>query len=639
MSDLFLDSSAVGYRRRGRILAFAAVVGVLGLLIQLANLQLFEGHRLSEVSTQNFERTVMLPAERGTIYDRRGRVLAFHRPSFDLYVTPAQVKDVDALIEGLRRVTDLDELEYVRLTERVIQPRGMWRHRAVRVARDIDRRRVALVEGLRARLDGLSVRVRYQREFPFGTLGAHLLGYLGKPTAAELKADAEGRYQADSMIGRFGLERRYESTLSGSDGYERYAVNARGARQRGGWADRAMEPIITREPPVAGHDLHLSVDLDVQRILVRALRDYQAGAAVVLDPRDGSVRGIVSKPSFDPNAWSGRLTAEKKRAVDENPFLPMLDKSVHAFFPGSVYKVVTALAGLEEGILDPDLRVDSPGSYTFGNRVFHCHKRSGHGLIDLDDAMAASADVYFYRLGEQLGIETLARYGRALGFGTRPGLGINGESPGMVPTRAHHHEKTKGGFQQGFALSTAVGQGDVRASPLQVALAYGAFANGGTLYAPRIVETVRDRAGNVVNAVGPRTVATVPGAERHVPIINRSLERAVNDQKRGTGTLAAVADLNVAGKTGTAQVREIIRGRGRQAVKRFRDRDHAWFAAFAPYHEPRIVVVIFLEHGGSGGKNAAPLAKEIIEAYHRRVEPILGDRSAEGPTSAPVESP
>ena len=383
MSNLFLDSSAVGYRRRGRLLAVAAVLGVLGLVVQLGHLQLMEGTNLNQVSTRNFERTIKLPAERGTIYDRRGRVLAYHRPSFDLYVTPAQVKDVDALIEGLRRVTSLDELEYVRLTERVTQPRGMWRHRAVRVARDIDRKRVALVEGLRARLHGLSVRVRYQREFPFGAKGAHLLGYLGKPTAAELKADAEGRYQADSMIGRFGLERRYETVLAGRDGYERYAVNARGARQRGGWADRAMEPVITREPPIAGHDLHLSIDMDVQRILIRALRDYQAGAAVVLDPRDGSIRGMVSKPSFDPNDWSGRLTADKKRAVDENPFLPMLDKSVHAFFPGSVYKIVTALGGLEEGILDPDLRVDSPGSYTFGNRVFHCHKRGGHGLIDL----------------------------------------------------------------------------------------------------------------------------------------------------------------------------------------------------------------------------------------------------------------
>jgi len=400
-----------------------------------------------------------------------------------------------------------------------------------------------------------------------------------------------------------------------------------------------MEPVITREPPVAGHDLHLSVDLDVQRILIRALRDYQTGAAVVLDPRDGRLRGIVSKPAFDPNAWSGRLTADKKRAIDENPFLPMLDKSVHAFFPGSVYKIVTALAGLEEGLLDPTLRVDSPGSYTFGDRVFHCHKRGGHGLIDLDDAMAASADVYFYRLGERLGIETLARYGRALGFGSRPGLGINGESPGLVPTRAHHHEKTKGGFQQGFALSTAVGQGDVRASPLQIALAYGAFANGGTLYAPQVVETVRDRAGAVVNAFGPQSVGEVPGAQVQVPIINRALERAVNDRKRGTGTLAAVSGVTVAGKTGTAQVREIIRGRGRQAVKRFRDRDHAWFAAFAPYEEPRIVVVVFLEHGGSGGKNAAPVAQAIIEAYHRRVEPILGDGPTSAPTSAAVGSP
>jgi penicillin-binding protein 2 len=400
-----------------------------------------------------------------------------------------------------------------------------------------------------------------------------------------------------------------------------------------------MEPVITREAPKAGHDIHLSIDMDVQRILIRALGSYESGAAVVIDPRDGTLRGIISKPSFDPNAWSGRLTAEGKRAIDENPFLPMLDKSVHAFFPGSVYKIVTALGGLEEGILDPALEVESPGSYTFGDRVFHCHKRAGHGAIDLDDAMAASADVYFYQLGEKLGIEVLAHYGRALGFGAKPGLAINGESAGLVPTRAHHHEKTKGGFQQGFALSTAVGQGDVRASPLQVALAYGAFANGGTLYGPRIVETVRDRAGTVLTSNSPRQVARVPGAETQVPIINRALERVVNDPKRGTGTLAAVRGITIAGKTGTAQVREIVRGRGRQTIKRFRDRDHAWFAAFAPYEAPRLVVVVFLEHGGSGGRNAAPVAREIMEAYHESVEPLLPTAPATSQPSDTLEGP
>ncbi len=623
MSDVYLDSSAVGYRARARRLTWVAVGAFAVLFLRLGHLQLLEGDELEAASTRNFVRTVVLPADRGTIYDRKGRVLAVNRPSFDLYVTPAQVKDLDGLIAGLREVLELDELDLVRLRERIEEPRGMWRFRAIRIERDIDRKRVAVAEALRARVDGLSIRVRYQREYPEGRVGAHLVGYLGKPTAAELEKDVEGRYRADSMLGRFGLERRFESVLAGRDGFERYVVDARGARQDDGWGERAMAAIQSARPPERGHDIMLTVDIEVQRILHDALADYESGAAVVIDPRDGTVRGILSKPSFDPNLWSGRLTTEHKREVDESPYHPMLDKSVHAYFPGSVYKVVTALAALEEGILDPEEPVESPGSYEYGNRTFHCHKRSGHGSVDLNGAMAASADVYFYRLGETMGIDTLARYARRFGFGDRPGLGINGEQSGIVPTRAHHDTHTKGGFQHGLALSTAIGQGDVRTAPLQVALAFGALANGGTLYRARVVDHIRTEEGRVVSRYDSKPVGVLEAEEDHVLAVNRSLERAVNDAELATGHLAAVAGGRVAGKTGTAQVRQIVRGHMRQAVNRFQDRDHAWFAAFAPYEAPKLVVVVFLEHGGSGGKDAAPVARRIIEAYHQRVEQVF----------------
>lgn len=622
MSDVYLDSSIVGYRHRARRLMIVAI-GVFAMLIgRLAYLQGVEGDDLQQASTRNYVRTVMLPADRGTLYDRNGKVLAINRPSFDLYVTPAQVEDVDALIEGLRTVIDLDELDAVRLREQVQEPRGMWRYRAARVARDIDRQRVALAEALRSRIDGISIRVHYQREYPEGEIGAHLVGYLGKPRPDEVATHGD-RYNADSMLGRFGLERRFEDVLAGHNGYERYAVDARGARQDGGWSVSALDDMVTRRAPRRGHDVRLTVDVEVQRILAAALAPYESGAAVVMDPRDGSIRGIISKPSFDPNAWSGRLTPEAKQAIDENPYNPMLDKAVHAYFPGSVYKVVTALAALEEGILDADEPIDSPGAYEYGNRIFHCHKRSGHGAVDLDAAMAASADVYFYKLGEQLGIDTLAVHARRFGFGEKPGLGINGESAGEVPTRDFHDKHTRGGFQHGLALSTAIGQGAVRTSPVQMAAAYAALANGGTVFEARIVDRITTQDGETVTAFPPRPVRDLQATDAHLAAVNQSLERAVNDPKLATGHLAAVVGGRVAGKTGTAQVRNIVRGHLSQDVKRFRDRDHAWFAAFAPYENPKLVVVVFLEHGGSGGKDAAPVAREIIEAYHQRIEPIF----------------
>ncbi|MCB9541274.1 MAG: penicillin-binding protein 2 [Myxococcales bacterium] len=627
MSDVYLDSSIVGYRHRARRLMIAAIGVFVVLIGRLAWLQVVEGDDLQAASTRNYVRTVMLPADRGTIYDRNGKVLAVNRPSFDLYVTPAQVEDIDALIDGLRQVIDLDELDAVRLREQVEEPRGMWRYRAVRVARDIDRQRVALAEALRARVDGISIRVHYQREYPEGPIGAHLVGYLGKPRPEEITAQGD-RYTADSMLGRFGLERRFEDVLAGHNGYERYAVDARGARQEGGWSVSALHDMVTRRPPRRGHDLRLTVDIEVQRILIDALAQYESGAAVVMDPRDGSILGIVSKPAFDPNEWSGRLTREAKQAIDENPYNPMLDKAVHAYFPGSVYKVVTAIAALEEGILDPDEPIDSPGAYEYGNRVFHCHKRSGHGQVDLDGAMAASADVYFYRLGEQLGIDTLAVYARRFGFGEKPGLDINGESAGEVPTRDFHEKHTRGGFQHGLALSTAIGQGAVRTSPVQMATAYAALANGGTVYEARVVDRITTQDGETVTAFPPRSRGSLQATEGHLAAVNHSLERAVNDEKLATGHLAAVVGGRIAGKTGTAQVRKIVRGHLSQNVKRFRDRDHAWFAAFAPYESPKLVVVVFLEHGGSGGKDAAPVAREIIEAYHQRIEPIFETTAA-----------
>jgi penicillin-binding protein 2 len=622
MSDVYLDSSAIGYRLRARRLMAVVVLVFVVFVGRLVQLQIIEGDDLAQASENNFIRTEVLPADRGAIFDRQLRPLAVNRPAFDLYVTPAQVKHQAALLEGLRDVLGLDELDLDRLREKLDQPRGIARYQPVRVRRDIDRESVARAEALRAQVDGISIRVEQQRAYPRGDVGAHLVGYLGRPRPEEVAAGDPMRFREGAMVGRAGLEQRYEDTLAGRNGLERFVVNARGARAADQRALGAVDDVV-REQPVPGSDLVLTVDTEVQALLLQALSRFESGAIVAVDPRDGSVLGIVSKPTFDPNLWSGRLPPEVKQAVDENPYKPMIDKSVHSFFPGSVYKVVTALAALEENAIEADTEVDSPGSYEFGNRIFHCHKLSGHGHLDLSGALAASADVYFYKLGERLGIDTLATYATRFGFGLKTSLRINGESPGIVPTRAWHEEQTPGGYQFGLALSTAIGQGDVRTTPLQMALAYAALANGGTLYAPRIVDRVQSSDGKVLQKMAPQVIGTLGASPEHIAAIVAGLERTVADTEIGTGTLAAVPYGRVAGKTGTAQVRDIIRARFVDKVKDFRDRDHAWFAGFAPVESPRIVVVVFLEHGGTGGKEAAPVARAVLEGYHQRIEPIF----------------
>jgi penicillin-binding protein 2 len=622
MSDVYLDSSAIGYRLRAQRLMAVVVLVFLVFVGRLVQLQVLEGDSLKRSSEENFIRTEVLSADRGALFDRHQRLLAGNKASFEVFVTPASVKKPAALLEGLREVLELDALDLDKLREKIVEPRGVWRYQPVRIMRDVDRSRVARVEALRAQFDGLSIEVRQQRDYPHGELGAHLLGYLGRPTAEEAAQDGR-RMPADVMVGRFGLEQRYEDVLAGRHGFERFVVNARGGRASDQRALGAVDEIV-REAPVPGNDVVLTVDVEVQALLVEALTRFESGAAVVLDPRDGSILGMVSKPSFDPNQWSGRLPPEAKQAIDDNPYKPMIDKSIRSYFPGSVYKVVTALAGLEEGIIQAGDEVESPGFYEFGNRIFHCHKRSGHGEINLAEALAASADVYFYKLGERLGIDTLSTYALRFGFGRRTGLLINGESAGLVPTRAFHDEETPGGYQFGLALSTAIGQGDVRTTPLQMALAYAAIANGGTVFAPRIVDRIQSADGKVVARYESQAVGKLGASAEHLRSIVEGLEMAVADTEIGTAVQSAIPGVRIAGKTGTAQVRDIDRARMTgDKVKDFRERDHAWFAAFAPVEAPRLVVVVFLEHGGTGGKDAAPVARKILEGYHARIEPVF----------------
>ena len=616
-----------------RLLKVAIIIALVFCVFlgRLIHLQIIRYDRLISEAADNYTNEEILVADRGTIYDRRGRVLAVNRPTFDLYLTSGKVKDPERLLVGLTEVLELDALGQLQMRDRLFTTDRQQKYRAFRIGRDLTRERVSQAEGIGAQFGGLTVKVAYQRTYPEGEIGAHLVGYLGRPNAKEL---ADRKVRAHQMVGRFGVERYYESFLQGEDGYERFVVDAKGNKQTQGWAAHAMKRVAVQRAPTRGQDLLLSVDAQVQQMLYRSLDGYESGSVVVMDPRTGELLGMVSKPSFDPNLWSGRLPSKVKERIDANPYKPLLDKSVKSFFPGSIYKVVTALAAMEEGILDPELPIESPGAYEYGNRIFHCHKLSGHGRVDLDGAMAASADVYFYKLGERLGIDKLAVYARHFGFGERM-LNFNGESAGIVPTREYHDHYTRGGFQHGLSLSSAIGQGAVQTTPLQMAIGFSTLANHGIVYRPQLLLQTQDIRGNVTQKMTPEVVRRLNADPHHVNLVRRSLERAVNDPKRATGYRAAVPMGRVAGKTGTAQVKTIVRGHKRQRVQRWQDRDHAWFAAFAPYESPRVTVVVFLEHGGSGGKDAAPVARQIIEGYHQEIEPIF-DTQAQLNTSSPT---
>ena len=601
------------YDGRLRLLALLFLFPLVGLVVQLYRLQVAEGEYYYQVSSENFVREVNLAPDRGMIIDVRGRIVAENRPSFDVYLTPAVFRLRDDAVPELRRVLHMSPED-----DRRLQAHLDARSRADYVAaRDITRDQLAMLESVRAELPGVYVVVSQRRHYPYDALAAHLLGFMNEIQGPELENLNEFGYLRGDFVGRTGLERAYEAILRGAPGIERQVVNVSGDIEQGNIAADLLGG-YRRIAPVAGKNQHLTIDMELQEIVDEAAEERVSGGIVVLDPRDGSILAMFSKPGFNPNAWSGRLSTQEQRESDNNPFHPMLDKSVQSWFPGSTYKVITAIAALEEGLITAEDTINCPGYLQYGDRRFRCWNRGGHGDTNLRSALAESCDVYFYQLGLQLGIDRMASYAYEFGLGERPGLGFNGDSPGVVPTREWHEQHSPGGFQYGFTVNTSVGQGDTRVSPLQLALAYAALLNGGTLYYPRIVDRITAADGQVVFEYPRRVRRMLPFSELHRGEVIEGLRAVVHDEQ-GTVFSHRLPYMNVVGKTGTAQVRSLESVRLADGEIVFRDRDHAWFVAVAPLENPQVVVSVFLEHGGAGSGDAAPVAMEIIDRYFREV--------------------
>ena len=592
------------------VLLFAVVT--LLLIARLWSLQVRDGAHYQRIAGDNFVRVATVEPERGRIFDAAGRLIAESRPSYDVYVNPALLRASAPSVEILTEVLSLSEAEQTRLAGRLRGARG-----DLVVRRDITRDQLALLETRRHELSGVYVHVSQRRFYPFHEMAAHLVGYVNEVTADELLRLAEHGYQPGDMIGRAGVERTFEAILRGAEGVERQVVDARGRPQPASWADALLGESRLIQP-VPGRDISLTMDMRLQEVVQEIAGDTVSAGIVVLDPRDGAVLAMHSRPGFNPNAWAGRLSEAEKRQSDNNPFHPMLDKTIQSYFPGSTWKVVTALAGLQERLITPDEEVHCPGSFRLGNRVFRCWKRSGHGHVNLRSAMAVSCDVYFYVLGLRLGIDRMARYAYDLGFAERTGVGLPGESAGVVPTREWHQRNSPGGFQQGFTVNTSVGQGDTRASPLQVALAYAAIAMDGALMYPRLLDRIALPDGAALYETHPRVRRRIPVDHEHMAALRLGLEDAIM-APIGTAHGWALPYMRSAGKTGTSQVRALdtVRLDGEEIF--FRDRDHAWFVVWAPAEEPEIVVSVFVEHGGAGSQAAAPLAMRIVDTYLREL--------------------
>jgi len=435
------------------------------------------------------------------------------------------------------------------------------------------------------------VEVEPQRVYPTSTFAAHLLGYVREVNDEQTK---DGRYRRGDMIGQSGLERLLDEHLRGRDGGERIEVDALGRQMR----------VIRREEPDPGAQVITTVDRRIQEVAERAMAGH-AGAVVVMDPRDGDVLAMTSSPAFPLDRFTGTLGRDEWLQLVRDPMTPLMNRALASqYAPGSVFKVVVAAAGLQEGSLAPMDRTYCNGEFHMGGWTFKDWKQGGHGHVDLRSALIRSCNIFFYQGGLKVGPEAITRYARAFGLGTPPGADLGGEKPGLVPTVGPARGRQARGWQAGDTVNISIGQGRLLVTPLQIARMMAAVANGGVLWKPRLVQRVERADGTIAYESSSKMTGQVDLSPAVWAFLRHALQGAVNEG--GTGAAARIPGVLVAGKTGTAQsIAKSDSSKGQ---------DHAWFASFAPADDPQVVVVVLVERGGKGGQVAAPIARQIYQA-------------------------
>ena len=475
-----------------------------------------------------------------------------------------------------------------------------------------------MIEQSLARLPGIEVHHEPYRYYPQGDLAAHLVGYMTQMTAAEADRLGNQGYDASELVGRYGLEEKWENYLRGKKGLERFAVDARGQRLDDATAsaliqgDRGM-------PAVPGANLVLTIDAELQRLAEKAVSHVAASAIIVVEPHTGKIRAVVSRPSFDPNIMTGHLTQAEETMLKQDPRKPFIDKALRMTYPpGSIFKFATAIAALEDGQAAADENMFCPGEYQLSGTVFRCH--GTHGKVDLIGAIQHSCDTYFWHLAERIGIDPIARVAAEYGLGKPTNLGLNGDPSGRIPTKDWYEQTSH--YRAGFATNTAIGQGDVEVTVLQMAMAYAALANGGTLYVPQVVERLEAHDGHVITGYGPQVARQVKTPSNVLAIWKRGMWKVTNEPGGTAFVHGHVEVVPVMGKTGTAEVKKHHKTEEEKDADRYNPSNaHAWFAGWAPADNPEIAIVVLVEHGGGGGAVAWPIAKQILEGYFTKIHP------------------
>ncbi len=593
------------------VFAIFVVVSFLCLWMRVWYLQVLKWQYLTGLSESNRVRMVTLPANRGMIKDRNGETLVSIRPVFNLYLTPEDAGDVGPSLDKMSPKISFDR---EKLKKSMARSKSF---KEVLIKGDISREEVAFVEENNMSLPGIHIRAEPLRNYVFNNLASHTLGYLGEISKSSLEGFKGLKYKQGDFVGKNGLENIYESILRGEKGYKEVEVDVSGRELKS----------LRKLPPKSGNNLILTLDVKIQRelerLMVGTVDQDMNGSVVVMRAQTGEIIAMISSPSFDPNKFAAGISPQNWNALVTDEWHPLQNRSIHGQYPpGSTYKIVAALAGLEEGVIKPDTSIFCPGHFRLGRGRYRCWKKSGHGLMNLHDALVQSCDVYFYTIGHRLGINTLAKYAKRFGLGSSTHLGLSQEKRGLIPTTQWKLLNRKEPWLLGETISASIGQGYNLVTPIQQASMIASVANGGILLKPYLVRRIEGPDGKTWKEFFPNIVGQLGVDSDHLEQVRKALRDVVNGTQ-GTGGRSRLKNIIVSGKTGTAQV---VRMKSNEELEKgevipVRYRDHAWFVAFAPYEKPEIAVAIIIEHGGHGGATAAPIARKIFEKYFKLYPP------------------
>jgi len=578
------DETDVSSRRR--FLAIIIILVFVILFLRLYQLQLLSHTEFGKKSDENSVRVVVKEPVRGYMFDRTGRLVVDVGPAYSITVTPAAFDT-----NNLTFLSLLLQSDPALIQGRINRGRIYSRFSPVRILRDVDFKTLTKVEENLYLLPGVSYEVESKRLYPFNVRASHLLGYCKEITDVQL-ARSSSIYQQGDLVGSSGLEASYETFLRGEKGYEFISVNSKG--QLLGPLEEGRRDVPSKE----GFDLILSIDFGLQAFAESLMTNYR-GALVAIDPNDGGVLAMVSKPDYDPSVFSGVTSSEVWAKLNTDPDKPLFNRATMTRYPpGSTFKMLVAAAALEEGIINERYRITCGGAFRFGKKVFK--DTHVHGSVNVVEAIQKSCDVFFYQLILKIGLDKLNEYGNRFGFGKPTGIDIGDETSGLIPS-AEYYDRVygKNKWTQGNLVSLGIGQGEIGVSPLQMALYVAALANNGKLLQPHAVNSIRNKRTNRVDIIDCREIPLCLN-DNVIRLIREGMRRVV-EEPGGTGSLAHIFGVVSAGKTGTAQNPH--------------GADHAWYIGFAPFDQPKIAIAVMLENAGSGGTKAAPIASMVMEKY------------------------